>query len=212
MGIFDTVRLGEELEERLGRYGKEEFQTKYVLEKGFITVYTGFEVNRRLWRLLVWVELLVKPRLSNLDMEPCMRVVNLGDIGVAKSAHVTVTLTSHLFNIEGVGGRLRELGFGGPEVEEVEEIEGFMDFLGSIYLKDGEATLKLERLRDENSPWGVRVVLKVRSGDAELSVCPEASLRVSGNQEWLRPGASISGRPRLRFGLRNTLSATPRHR
>ncbi len=133
--MFDTVRLGEELEGRLGRYGREEFQTKYVLEKGFITVYTGLEVNRRLWRILTWVELLVEPKLSNLDMEPCMRVVNLGDIGVAKSARVTVTLTSHLFNIEGIGGRLRELGFGGPEVEEVEEIEGFVDFRAASTLR-----------------------------------------------------------------------------
>ncbi len=182
MGVFDYVVLSDELKERLGRYGEENYQTKYVIEGGFISVYNGFSTYRRLWSLLTWVELLVEPKPSDLLMEPLMMTVALEDIGVVRLVKVSTTLNSYVFNVEGIEDKLRGLGFSGPEVSEDEELRYVTEVLGSISLVNNKAELELVRVKDEDTFLGIRTVLRIRSGDAELSVSPNTTLRISGSE------------------------------
>ena len=181
MGIFDYVVLSGGLKERLGRYGRDDYQTKYVIKGGFINIYKGFNVYRRLWGLLTWIELMVEPKPSDLLMEPLMRTVALEDVGVVRLVNVSTTLNSYVFNVEEVEDRLRVLGFREPEVGEDEELRHFTEVLGSIHLMNGKAELELVRVKDEEAFLGVRAVLRVRSGRAELSVSPNTTLRIDGS-------------------------------
>lgn len=55
---------------------------------------------------------------------------------------------------------------------EEERFETRSEEVGSILLKDGKAELELLRVKDESASLGFKVLLKIRSGEAELTVEP----------------------------------------
>ena len=170
MGVFDYVVLSRELKERLGRFGEENYQTKYVLEGGFISVYNGFDTYRRLWELMTWIELLVEPKPSSIDMEPFLKTVKLEDIGVVRLVKVSTTLRTRIYDIRGIEEDLMRLGFKGPKLSEDSKLIHRYEELGRIYLQNNKAEIELTFIEDESSPYGIKSVIKVRSGDAELSI------------------------------------------
>ncbi len=170
MGVFDYVVLSKELKERLGRFGEENYQTKYLLEGSFISVYNGFDTHRRLWELITWIELLVEPKPSSIDMEPFLKTVKLEDIGVVRLVKVSTTLRTHIYDIRGIEEDLMRLGFKGPKLSEDNILSHRYEELGRIYLQNDKAEIELTSIEDESSPYGIKSVIKVRSGNAELSI------------------------------------------
>lgn len=181
MGIFDYVRLSEDLRKRLGKYGEREYQTKYIVEDGYIRVYDGFTERRPAWESLVWVELLVEPGPGAAFMEPLMRTVDIGEIGEVRGAYIMAEVRARLYD-GGVGDVLKAMGFEGPEEGEATTYERVRTELGRITVVGDEAVLRIERVRAENEPLGIRVVLRIRSGEAELAVPASVKLEVGGRE------------------------------
>ncbi len=184
MGVFDYVRLSEDLKERLGRYGEEDYQTKYGLEEGYVSVYKLFDEYAPAWRLMTWVELLLEPGPGAEVMEPLLQTVDIGDIGTVRRARVEVSLSTCLYE-DNINDVLRGLGFDGPE--EVEELafRNRREVLGNIVIADGEAVLRvlrIDRVPADNELVGSRLVLRIRSGDAELSIPLSAKLEIGGRE------------------------------
>ncbi len=181
MGIFDYVELSRELKERLGKYGRDNYQTKYMVEEGFIRVYHGVDKYRSLWSLLIWIELLVEPKPSHLDMEPLLRTVKLDDIGNVRLVDVSVALSTYIFNVEEVRERLGKLGFKGPKKRECEELRHITEELCVLHLRNGRAELEFLKAKDEKSPLGIKTLLRIKSGDVEVIVKPGVLIRVSSH-------------------------------
>jgi len=139
MGIFDYVELSKELREKLGKYGGEGYQTKYSVKQGFITVYNGFNIYRVLWRLHVWIELLVEPSRPLHEMEPFMNTVKLEEIGRVHSVEISVSLEACIFNSRDVEDRLEELGFVGP-IDSIDNVTEFIHReVGALNLENSRA-------------------------------------------------------------------------
>ncbi|GEM_PF-2049768 len=181
MGIFDYVRLSEDLKERLGRYGEEEYQTKYGLEEGYISVYNLFDEYAPAWRLMTWVELLLEPGPGAEVMEPLLQTVNIGDIGTVRRARVEISLSTCLYE-DNINDVLRGLGFDGPEEGEELAFKNRREVLGNIVMADDEAVLRIDRVPADNELVGSRLVLRIRSGDTELSIPLSAKLEIGGRE------------------------------
>lgn len=181
MGIFDYVRLSSDLKHRLGKYGAEDYQTKYVFDGEYVSVYSGFTERAPAWDLLTWVELLVKPGPKAAFMEPLMQTVDIGHIGEAEKATVKADLQACLYSDE-VGDVLEALGFKGPKESEETAYDRIREIVGRIALAGEEAVLKVERVKDEDALFGYRTYLSIRSCDTELHVPLSAILEVGGRE------------------------------
>ncbi len=182
MGVFDYVELGSELKERLGKYGGSNYQTKYMVEEGFIRVYNGFNKYYSLWRLHVWIELLVEPKPSKLDMEPILRTVRLDEIGSVKFVDVSVVLSTHIFDIDGIKKRIRELGFKGPEKRERVELRHVTERICTLYLRNGKVELERVKVKDDKTPLGIKTLIKIRGNNVEVMVEDSGTvIRINGS-------------------------------
>ena len=177
MGIFDYVVLGEELRSKLGSYAEEPFQTKYRMVEGYIRVYNGVFRSFPAWRTSTWIKLLVTPG-PRCPCEPRLDTVKLEDIGKVERIEISVSLYARVYDAETVRDRLLKLGFNEAREFEEERFETRSEEVGSILLKDGKAELELLRVKDESALLGFKVLLKIRSGEAELTVEPSASITV----------------------------------
>ncbi len=198
MGIFDYVILGKELRERLGKYGDEGYQTKYKVKQGFITVYNGFDIYRVLWRIHVWIELLVEPSSPLPEIEPLMNTVKLEEIGKVHSVEISVSLEACIFNSRDVEDRLEEHGFAGP-IDIIDNVSELIHReIGALNLEKNRAELELIKIRDENTPLGIKTLLRIRSGEFELIVKPNVTLHVYGDKIHVEAEKTVYKKIRIR--------------
>lgn len=182
MGIFDYVVLPEELARRLGRYGCENYQTKYGVEDGYVRVYNGFRFYRPFWETLVWVELLVRPKSVEVaSREPLLATVQLEELGIVEKVEVRVLLTTTIYGVEEIAKLLGELGFEGPRESEEEELEEDVNIVGSLSLEH-PVEVSVVRVKDESAPFGVKTLLRLRSRSYEITLPVSVMFRVSGRQ------------------------------
>ena len=177
MGIFDYVVLSERLRSKLDSYAGEPFQTKYRMVEGYIRVYNGVLRSFPAWRTSTWIELLVTPG-PRCPCEPCLNTVRLEEVGKVERIEISVSSSTRVYDAETVKSRLVGLGFKEAREFEEERFEKRSEEVGSILLKDGKAELELLGVKDESALLGFKVLLKIRSGEAELTVEPSASITV----------------------------------
>ncbi len=172
MGLFDYVKLGRELEEKLGRYGRGLYKTKYIVEEGFLRVYNSFTKRHSLWRLHVWIELLLEPNPQILGEEPLLRTVHLDELGKLRLVEASVTLNTRVYDVNLVAEKLGSLGFQGPVRRVHEETRIATEPLCSIH-HNGRVELELVRLEAGERPLGVKTFLKIKCGELEALVEPD---------------------------------------
>jgi len=136
LGLFDYVKLPEQLTRRLGRYGSEDYQTKYEVIDGYLRVYNGFDTYRTFRIIDTWIELLIKPKSYDaVSKYPFMDLVKLDELGDVEGVEVTVTLYADIHDINAITKLLKDEGFKGQLA--VSRVEVFIGLCRSSHLGEG---------------------------------------------------------------------------
>ena len=180
MGLFDYVKLPEQLARRLGRYGSEDYQTKYEVIDGYLRVYNGFDTYRTFWIIDTWIELLIKPKSYDaVSKYPFMDLVKLDELGDVEGIEVTITLYADIHDINAITKLLKDEGFKDPK-EYYEDIPDTVDeVLMEIRLND-EIRFSVESIESDKELLGAKLLFKIKSDDYEVSLPSDIIMEVQG--------------------------------
>ena len=180
MGLFDYVRLPEQLAKRLGRYGNEDYQTKYEVIDGYLRVYNSFDTYRTFWTIDTWIELLIKPKSYDaISKYPFMDLVKLDELGEVEGVEVTVTLYADIHDINAITKLLKDEGFKGPKEYYEDILDTVDEVLMEIRLKD-EIKFSVESVKSDKEPLGAKLLFKIKSDDYEVSLPSDITMEVQG--------------------------------